>query len=117
MHDEIIVRYLWRDVLQLGYPFSGLYEVLYRTLDISTACTATFNTQSSTLIGLFDAFGTMMFTQGDCMLIGRSKCRVGAHICIRNVQNPYDKLEVSTKPGVTEDSLLVEISLRIRAMV
>ena len=64
-----------------------------------------------------DAFGTMMFTQGDCMLVGRSECRVGAHICIRNVQNPYDKLEVATKLGVTEDSLLVEVSLRIRAMV
>ena len=51
------------------------------------------------------------------MLVGRSECRVGAHICIRNVQNPYDKLEVATKPGVSEDSLLVEISLRIRAMV
>ena len=52
-----------------------------------------------------DDLGTMMFTQGDCMPVGRSKCRVGGHICIRNVQNPYDKLEVATKPGVTEDSL------------
>ena len=49
----------------------------------------------------------MMFTQGDCMLVGRSKCRVGAHICIWNMQNPYDKLEVATKPGVTEDSLYI----------
>ena len=52
-----------------------------------------------------DAFGTMMFTQGDCMLVGRSRCRVGAHICIRNVQNPYDKHEVATKHGMAEDSL------------
>ena len=59
----------------------------------------------------------MMFTQGDCMLAGRSKCRVGAHICIRNVQNPYDKHEVATKPSVTEQPILVEISLRIGAMV
>ena len=59
------------------------------------------DTQSSTLIGLYlMLFGTMMFTQGDCMLVGRSKCRVGAHICIRNVQNPYDKHEVATKRGM-----------------
>ena len=41
------------------------------------------------------------------MLVGRSKCRVGAHICIRNVQNPYDKHEVATKHGMAEDNLYI----------
>ena len=47
----------------------------------------------------------MMLTQGDDMLAGRSKCRVGVHICKRNVQNPYDKLEVATKHGMAEDNI------------
>ena len=51
------------------------------------------------------AFGTMLFTQSDCMLVGRSRCRVGVHTCIWNVQNPYGQPEIAIKLSVSEDNL------------